>query len=158
MSNMVPASWRDSAAELRNRVSNIFDRWLFRRTDDVPNTLNGHLPGYLTSGLGPSVDMEETDDEIIVSAELPGLNDKDFNVELENQRLVLRGEKKAAREEKNRNYYYAESSYGSFYRTIPLPCDVDGERVNATYKHGMLKVRMPKTEEAKARTVHVRVN
>jgi len=157
MGNLVPASWRDSVEELRDRVSSIFDRWLPRRAEQVPTEVYDHWPGYLLSATAPTVDIEETDDEVIVTAEMPGLDEKDFNVELIDQRLILRGEKKASREEKKRNYYHAESSYGSFYRAVSLPCEVNGDNVRATYKRGILEVHMPKTEETKARTVRVKV-
>ena len=157
MSNLVPASWRDSVQELRDRVSGVFDRWLPHRAEQAPVKVTEYAPAYLRAATMPAVDLAETDDEVLVHAELPGLDKKDFNVELDGQRIVLRGEKKASREEKKRNYYYAESSYGSFFRAIPLPCEVDGDRAKATYKGGVLDLRLPKTEKAKARTVHVKV-
>jgi len=158
MSNLVPASWYNSVDGLRGRVSHIFDRWLPRRAEQVPSTPSEHWPGNLPWMTIPTVNIEESDDAITVTAELPGLDEKDFHVELSNQRLILSGEKKASREEEKRNYYYSESSYGSFYRTIPLPCDVDGDNVKARYKRGVLTVRMPKTEEAKARSVRIKVD
>ncbi len=157
MNNLVPAFWRDSVEELRDRVSSIFDRWRPRRAEQVPTKVHGQWPGYLMRMSVPTVDVEETDDEVIVTAEMPGLDENDFRVELLDQRLILRGEKKACREEKKRRYYFAESRYGSFYRAIPLPCEVNGDKVRATYERGVLEVRMPKTDEAKARKVRVKV-
>ncbi|MFP4502667.1 MAG: Hsp20/alpha crystallin family protein [Candidatus Hydrogenedentota bacterium] len=157
MSNLVPVSWRNSIEDLRDRVSGIFDRWAPTRTGDTLPNEGGLWAGGLFSHPLPAVDVEETDDEVRVSAELPGLEEKDFHVELDGQRLLLHGEKNASREEKKRNYYYAESAYGAFFRAVPLPCDVDRDKTRAQYKHGVLTVTMPKTEEAKARRLQVEV-
>jgi len=86
------------------------------------------------------------------------LTEKDFSVELSGDRLVLKGEKKANREEKKRDYHYAECSYGSFTRSIPLPCEVDADKASARYARGVLIVTLPKTEAAKARRVKVDVS
>ena len=158
MSDLVPASWRDSVDGLRNRVSHAFDRWMPHRSEPEPTKLHEHWLDKLVSAKMPAVDMDEDDNTLTVTAELPGLDKKDFHVELEDRRLIVRGEKKTSREDKKRNYYYAESSYGSFYRAIPLPCEVVGDKVQATYKRGVLTVTMPKTEEAKARSVRVKVD
>jgi HSP20 family protein len=115
-------------------------------------------PANMFSTPVPAINVEEGPDEVVVTAELPGLDKKDFRVQLQDQRLILQGEKKASREEKKRNYYYAESSYGSFYRAIPLPCEVDADHIQANCKHGVLKVRLPKTEKAKASTIQVQVS
>jgi HSP20 family protein len=158
MSNLVPASWRDSVEELRDRVSNIFDRWLPRRAEQVPSRRHEHWAGDLLSATAPNVDLAETDDEVLVYAELPGLDRSDFKVELDDRRILLRGNKKVSREEKKRNFHYSESAYGSFYRAIPLPCEVRSDQAKATYEKGVLKVRLPKTEEARARSTCVKVS
>ena len=121
MTNLVPASWQSSVEELRDRVAGIFDRWLPRRAEQVPTGIQDSFPQYLFSATTPAINLEETDNEITVTAELPGLEENDFHVELEGQRLILRGEKKTSQETKKHNYYYSESSYGSFRRDIHLP-------------------------------------
>lgn len=158
MSNLVPASWRESVKELRDRVSSIFDRWLPRRAGQAPTKLQEYRPGDLLSATTPTIDLAETDDEVLVYAEIPGLDRSDFKVELDDRRIVLRGEKKVSREEKKRNYHYVESSYGSFHRAIPLPCKVRFDKAKATYKGGVLKVRLPKTDQAKAQRRRIKVN
>lgn len=158
MNAVVPATWRSTADELRQRVSSIFDRWMPSRAEQVPTSAHEYWPSYFASATVPTVDLKETDEEVVVTAELPGLDEKDFNVELEGRRLVLRGEKRVSREDRNRTYYHTECSYGSFYRSVPLPCEVDTNKTRATYRRGVLKVRMPKTEEAKANTVRVTIN
>jgi len=92
----------------------------------------------------PRVDVAETDAEIKVTAELPGLEPEDFEVSLSEDTLTIRGEKRQEREEKGRNYYRAERSYGSFQRSIPLPHIIDADKVNAEFSKGVLTVSLPK--------------
>ncbi|MBN1874679.1 MAG: Hsp20/alpha crystallin family protein [Anaerolineae bacterium] len=94
----------------------------------------------------PRVDVVESDKEIKISAELPGLDEKDIEVALGNDVLVISGEKKSEHEKREENCYYMERSYGSFHREIPLPCNVDEEKIAATFKNGVLTVVLPKTE------------
>ena len=158
MSNLVPVSWRESLDDVRSRVLSVFDRWRPRRAKQESDREKFFWPTALLAAGGPAVDVSDDDDEVVVTAELPGLDEKDFSVELEGQRLLLHGEKKAAREEKQRSYFYTETSYGSFYRSIPLPCEVDSTKVDASYKRGVLRVRLPKTAEARQRRVHIQVD
>lgn len=96
------------------------------------------------------VDVKDTDKEIVVTAEIPGIDIKNVEVTLRADSLTLKGEKKEEKEEKENGYYRMERSYGSFYRAIPLPCAVDRDNVAATYKDGVMKVVLPKTEKAPA--------
>jgi HSP20 family protein len=106
---------------------------------------------------GPGLDVAETDDKVVVTAELPGLDQEDIAVDVSGDRLVIRGEKKAAMEKKGREYYYAEQSYGAFARTVVLPCEVDADKALAKYKNGVLRLSLPKTEQARTRRVQVKV-
>jgi HSP20 family protein len=108
-------------------------------------------------GAMPRVDVEETDTEYQVSAELPGIDEKDVNLTLTDNVLMIRGEKKAEREEKEKNYYVSERSFGSFQRAIPLPTEVAADKVEASFKNGVLTVRLPKTPEAEAKTRRIEV-
>lgn len=158
MAKLLPATWRGSVEELRDRVMHTVDRWLpdtWRR--ESPVDMRNWPPGFISRG-GPVIDLEETDDNVIVTAELPGLNKSDFNVEVDGRRLILRGERKASHEEKGRTYHYSECAYGAFYRAVPLPCEVEVDKSKAKYKKGVLTVTLPKTAEAKARTTRVKVN
>jgi HSP20 family protein len=92
----------------------------------------------------PHVDVTENDQEIKVVAELPGLTEKDVEVSLANDMLTISGEKKAEKEDKGENYYRLERSYGSFQRTIPLPTEVEADKVDATFKNGVLQITLPK--------------
>lgn len=111
------------------------------------------LPGYF-----PQVDVKDTGEAIVVTAELPGVDEKDVSVEFSNEMLTFKGEKKAEKEEKEKDYYRMERSYGSFIRSIPMPCDVDGNKVIAKFKKGVLSVMLPKTEKAKSETKQVKIS
>ena len=96
----------------------------------------------------PRVDVSETDESMLVTAELPGMEEKDIQISLENEALVISGEKKNDVEEKGKNFHRVERSYGSFQRVIPLVTDIDEDKVNATFKNGVLTVTLPKTPAA----------
>ena len=103
------------------------------------------------------VDLFEEKDDIVVKAEIPGLDKDNISVNLSDHTLTIKGEKNKEEEVKEENYYRSERSYGSFVRTLELPKDVHADKVKATFKNGVLEVRMPKTEEAKAREIKVKV-
>lgn len=116
---------------------------------------------FRTEGLqlhAPAVDVFEEKDEIVVKAEIPGIEKDSIEVNLSDHILTIKGEKKQEEEVKEENYYRSERSYGSFVRTLELPKDVQADKVKATFKNGVLEVRMPKTEQAKAREIKVKVD
>lgn len=106
----------------------------------------------------PALDLYEEKDDIVVKAELPGIEKDNIEVNLTDHTLTIKGEKKKEEEIKEENYYRAERSYGSFLRTIELPKDVHSDKVKASFKNGILEVRVPKTEEAKAKEIKVKVD
>lgn len=108
-------------------------------------------------GGSPSVDVEETDNEVIVRAEIPGLEKEEFSIELEDNLLILRGEKKQQSEHKDRNVHRVECSYGRFDRRIGLPADVQTDKATAEYKNGVLNVTLPKAETSKRKAITVKV-
>jgi HSP20 family protein len=112
--------------------------------------------GERWGAFSPQVDVTETDDEIKVSAELPGMDDEDIDVSLSDDMLTISGEKKEEREEKREGYYRTERSYGAFRRAIPLSTTVDDEKVDAVFQNGVLTVALPKTGEAKAKKVTIK--
>ncbi len=93
----------------------------------------------------PKVDFTEDDKEYRITAELPGMNEKDIEVTMDEHSITIKGEKKEDKEDKGKNYYYRERRYGSFTRTIPLPEDVDVDKVEAKFKNGVLTLKLPKT-------------
>lgn len=115
------------------------------------------LKGDLFRG-GPSVDVYEEKNDIVVKAEIPGLSKENMQVSLTANTLTLSGEKKKEEEVKEEEYSYSERTYGKFSRTISLPCDVKSDQGKATFKNGILEVRIPKTEEAKKRHFTVEID
>ena len=105
----------------------------------------------------PTCDVFETDNEIVVKAELPEVKKEDVNVSIDNNILSIRGERKLSEETKKENYHRLERSYGEFFRSFTLPNFVDTAKINAEFKDGMLRVTMPKREEAKPKQVEVTV-
>jgi HSP20 family protein len=113
---------------------------------------NGVGVGWIGSDiLSPKVDIAESKDAIEVTAELPGVDEKDLDVTLANGMLTIRGEKKTARDEqdkdKNKNWHLVERSYGSFSRAIPLPFDPDPAKIEAKFDKGVLHIHLPKPPE-----------
>lgn len=105
--------------------------------------------------LAPAIDVSETEKEYRVKLEIPGLDKEDINVTLHEGLLTLSGEKKAETEDKGENYTVKERSYGYFERSLRLPEAIDAEKVNATYRDGVLHVTVPKTEGGNARKIAV---
>jgi HSP20 family protein len=103
------------------------------------------------------VDVAETDKNIEVSADLPGVDEKDIKVEIRNGVLWLSGEKRCASKEESKNMYRSERYYGAFERGISLPCDVEKGKVDASYKDGVLKVTLPKTPAAREEVTQIKV-
>ena len=106
----------------------------------------------------PNVDIKEKDKELLVTAELPGMDAEDIDISISDDVLTLRGEKKEEKEEKEGDYYHRELSYGSFHRDIPLPTEVETDKVEAEFKKGVLKVHLPKKpeEQRKAKKIQVK--
>jgi HSP20 family protein len=107
----------------------------------------------------PRVDVAETDKEIKVTAELPGMDEKDIEVKLEEGYLLLSGEKKEEKQEEAEGYYHQEMSYGSFQRRIPIDAKIEVDKVKAKFNNGILKVTMPKvpgSESKKAKKIEIK--
>lgn len=116
--------------------------------------------GLFDGGLGltgPKADVVETDKAIEVSVELPGLDEGDIDVSVSDDVLTIKGEKKARREDRGQGYYLSERSYGSFFRAIPLPTGVEGDKAEADFRKGVLTVTLPKTPEAQAKVRRIEV-
>ena len=100
-------------------------------------------------------DIEETDKEIVVRIEVPGMEKKDFEISIEGSMLSLRGEKRFERETTDSRYHVMERAYGVFQRTLPLPAEVDADKAGADYKNGVLTVRLPKLNLEKGRFISI---
>lgn len=127
----------------------------FRMFQDTVNRL---LSEPASRPWAPAVDIAETENELLLKADLPGVEMKDIDIQLENGTLALRGERKYENEKQDGGYHRVERSYGTFARYFTLPDTVDPEAVKADYKNGVLTVRLPKKELAKPRQIKVDVN
>lgn len=109
------------------------------------------------SSFSPLVNVSENEKSVEVTAELPGLNDKDIQVSLQDDVLTIKGEKKEEKESKNNEFHRIERSYGSFQRSIKLPCEVVSEKIKASHKNGILKIEMPKSAKARENSRFIEV-
>jgi HSP20 family protein len=105
----------------------------------------------------PAIDMSEDDKAYKISAELPGLDAKDVDVSVSGGTLVLKGEKRQEKEEKDKNYYFSERAYGSFQRAFELPASVDRDKVSADFSKGVLTITLPKTPDAQKQQKKIEV-
>jgi len=108
-----------------------------------------------TTSWSPAVDIYETDNQIMVQAELPGIEKKDIALQLENNVLTLKGERRFEKETKQENYHRIERSYGGFSRAFTIPTIVDEEKIRADYKDGILKIELPKKEQVKSKQIKI---
>jgi len=117
----------------------------------------GAFPEF-TGSFMPRLDVTEGTKAFTVTAELPGMNEKEIDLSVSGDTLTIRGEKKEEKEDKNKNYYYSERSYGTFMRSIPLPRQVETDKVSASFKKGVLTITLPKTAAAMESTKKIDVN
>jgi HSP20 family protein len=127
------------------------DRLLDRFSGEAP------FARTFTEMWSPSVDISETKDDFVVKAELPGLEAKDVNVSISGDVLTIKGEKKAEEEEKDEHYHRVERYSGSFQRVFQLSSGVKADKIEANFDKGVLKVTLPKVEEAKKKKIEVKV-
>jgi HSP20 family protein len=142
-----------------------FEHWLDRVMEDMWRrpfpSLFGRDRWLPLRPLGirmPSVDVYEEKDSVVVKAELPGMKKEDIEVTLAGDTLTIKGEKKDDKEIKEDDYYRRERSYGSFLRSVALPSEVKGDQIKANFKDGVLEIRLPKTEEAKKKSIAVKID
>jgi len=112
--------------------------------------------GIARGAWSPNVDIFENKDQIVIEAELPGMNREDFDLSVENNVLTLHGERRFEKKEETDNYHRVERSYGSFSRSFTLPQTVSAEGANAEFRNGVLRVTLPKREEVKARKIQIK--
>jgi HSP20 family protein len=132
---------------------------LQREIDRLFDDFTRGLPAFSSGGateMLPSVDVTENDKQIEITAELPGLEDKDVQVNFADNVLTIRGEKKAEKEEKDKTYRLVERSYGSFVRSLELPAGVNADAIKASIDKGVLKVTVPKPVPAQVKKIDVK--
>jgi HSP20 family protein len=122
-----------------------------RLFEDFSRDFGWGVPAARGSGEGPRIDVSETDSELKIEAELPGVEEKDLEIVLSDDRLTIKGEKKQEKEEKKKDYHLVERSYGSFARSVGLPFAADPDRIRASFSKGVLTVTVPKPAEVKAK-------
>ncbi|MDW7712234.1 MAG: Hsp20/alpha crystallin family protein [Deferrisomatales bacterium] len=139
---------------LRQEVDRLFEDF-FR---GWPRPWAGSLLGQAEAAYAPSIDLRETDKELVLTAEVPGLRKEDVDVNIQEQSVTIRGERKEEKETKEQSYYYRESSFGSFQRVVPLPVPVAAEKAKAKLKDGVLTLTLPKAEPSKPKGVTIKVD
>lgn len=153
ITDLVPWRRGEKKIQVRREMTDPFYTFQERMNEMFDRFFNEFsLAPFGTWGNGgdfqPRVDISETDTEIKVSAELPGLDENDIEISLSHNELTISGEKKEEKEDKGEHYYRMERSYGSFRRSLRLPCDVEQDKVEARFKNGLLTITLPKTPEA----------
>ena len=128
--------------------------------DEMNRVLDNFLSRETSYGMDwiPVVDVAESESDITVKAEIPGIDPKDVDISITGETLTLKGEKKEEKENIGKSYHRVESSYGSFKRVITLPASVDVDKVTAEGKNGILEITLPKKEESKAKKINVKVD
>lgn len=140
--------FRDMAS-LHERIDHLFEDTLTR--------LRGEVGAFEGATWTPAVDIVETENEIVLKADLPGIDPKDVEINVENDTLSLRGERNYEKDVKEKGYRRVERAYGSFVRSFTLPGTVDSEKIEAEYKNGVLEIKLPKRAEAKPKQIKVAV-
>ena len=160
MKSLIPWKKEKDAVQVRRESEDPF-ALLHRQIDELfenffaePRSLFGGSPGLGLLGRKgeralASVDVAETDDEVTVTADLPGMTEKDVEVTLDEDLLTIRGTRKEEREDTRKNYHLVERSYGEFHRSIPMPSGIDKDKAKATFKNGVLTLSLPKKPEAR---------
>ena len=136
------------------RELSIMQERMNRIFDDAGRGWRGDEPSSTTTW-SPAVDIYETESEIMVQAELPGVDRKDITLNLEKNVLTLKGERRFEKETKQENYHRIERAYGGFSRSFSIPTTVDEDKIRADYKDGVLRVSLPKKEQAKPKQIQI---
>lgn len=155
---LVPFAPRSNAMRPETAAFGSLHREIDRLFDDFTRSI-GVVRAPATTNLLPSIDVTETDKEVVITAELPGLERKDIDITLEDNILTIRGEKKIEAEQKddkNKNVHVSERAYGVFYRMLELPPGIDPSTVQATMSKGVLKVAIPKPTRSEAKKIEVK--
>ncbi len=131
---------------LREKMNRLFE--------DVV-TARGQEKEFISSTWNPAVDIYESENQLVLTAEIPGVDEKDVEIKIEDNTLSIKGERRFETETKEENYHRLERSYGSFYRTFTLPNYVDQDKIHAEHENGVLKITMPKRTDLKPRKVKI---
>jgi HSP20 family protein len=139
---------QDPVLALQDEIDNLFDDF-FNRPFGL---LRRPSRGFETlRKFSPSIDVSETAKQVNIKAELPGMEADDIDLEVRDEMVLIRGEKKSEREQKDEQFYRLERSYGSFQRSIPLPAEIDVDKAKANFKNGVLSIKLPKVKPSQPR-------
>lgn len=151
MLDLIPWRRKQEVPRLKDDIDELFDRFMRSFSSSLPELFGAE------GEIWPSVDVLEDKKNIIVKAEIPGMDPSDFDISISDNILTIKGEKKQEKEEKDKNFYMMERQYGTFTRSITLPVEVNEEKVDASYKDGVLKIVIPKKKEGKESKIKVKV-
>jgi len=143
--------WR----HLASRASGALTRFMPVRRDDADSESANIVAGHSARWGLMAAEVFDDDDRVVVKLEAPGLDSEDFDIQVRNDVLIIRGEKRFEREQNRGNYHLMECAYGRFERAIPLPAEVDEEKARADYRRGLLRVTLPKTGHHTGRRISV---
>jgi HSP20 family protein len=133
---------------LQDRMNRLFDETLEREHGSE---------GLMAGAWAPPVDIYETDNDVVIVAELPGIEEKDVDVQVRDNVLTIKGERKMEKSLKEESYHRVERTYGSFSRSFTLPTSVNQDKISATYTRGVLEIKMPKAEQAEPQQIKIQV-
>jgi len=151
MLDLIPWRKKREVPKLKDDIDELFDKFMRSFSSSLPEIFG------VEGEIWPSVDVLEDKKNIIVKAEIPGMDPSDFDISISDNILTIKGEKKQEKEEKDKNFYMMERQYGTFTRSITLPVEVNEEKVDASYKDGVLKIVIPKKKESKENKIKVKV-
>ncbi|MGC8603073.1 MAG: Hsp20/alpha crystallin family protein [Desulfomonilaceae bacterium] len=156
MRSLIPWKWGTSqnapdntVVEFKKEIDDLFSKF-FGSEGWFPTT-------YFNRGFSPALDISETDEDIVVKVELPGVDPKEIEVSVSGTTLTVKGEKKEEHEENTESMHRIERSYGSFFRSITLPSEVNEEKTEATFKDGVLNLKLPKAQPTKKNSIKIDV-
>ncbi len=132
---------------LRERMNRLFE--------DAVSTARSEEKDMISSSWAPAVDIYEDEKQLVLTAEIPGIDEKDVEIKIEDNTLSIHGERKLEKETKEENYHRIERAYGSFYRSFTLPNHIDQDKIQAEHENGVLKISMPKRPELQPRKVKI---
>lgn len=142
-----------SLLSFRNQMNRLFDEFFERPFGLSPFfDESGFMGGY-----APNMDISETDKEVSIAVELPGMEPEDIHITIDRNILRVNGEKRVEHEEKGKRFYRVERSYGSFNRSIALPEGIDENKIDANFKRGVLKIKLPKTADAQEKSRRIEI-
>jgi HSP20 family protein len=133
-------------SDIQTEVNRLFDSFFGRPSPSTPQSGRSWVP---------FVDVQETKDDLVLSLDLPGVSEKDVTVSIMGDLLTVRGERRVEHEGEAQNYLHSERVYGKFERSVQLPMTVQGDKVKASYRDGVLQIRLPKAEEVKPREIKI---